>query len=425
MDSTSGRAFRQTVPRSAHAQFEPGSNRPSVVDFLTQSSAGRVPELIPVRYYRMSASPYTFYRGAASIMAYDLANAGITTGLRAQICGDAHLSNFGIFATAERNQIFDVNDFDETLPGPWEWDVKRLAASVHIAARTQHVSEKRASDAVRSCVAGYRTHIQQLSALTALQVWYERIDASAIEDLRNAEVTRIGGDTKLITEVDGALRFVDKPPKIYHPPSGIVGDSSEVVNGYIASLRDDIALLVGRYSLQDIALKVVGVGSVGTRCWIALFANGANDHLILQVKEATASCLEAYLEPSNYPEHGHRVVAGQRVMQSASDIFLGWTQAPDGHHYYIRQLSDFKISIDVTALDADGLARYAAFCGNALALGHARSGNPQAMAQYLGNGSRFDDAIAEFAVKYADQNERDYAAFKDAIKSGALPTKEG
>ena len=427
MDSTtSGKELRQILPRSMHAEFEPHDNRPSVVEFLQKSSEGRVEDLIPVRYFRMSGSPFTFYRGAANIMAYDLASAGCTTGLTAQLGGDAHVSNFGLFATPERNIIFDVNDFDETLPGPWEWDVKRLAASVHIAARTNGRNEKRASAAVRMAVAAYREQMQRLSTLTALQLWYTRIDAEAIDDLRLASDAHHVNAHEMTVVQNGHLRFIDKAPKIFHDPSRESSVEAEAIaKHYKESLRDDIALLFGRYTLTDIAVKVVGVGSVGTRCSIALFTAGPGDNLILQVKEAVASVLEEYLEPSIYPEHGQRVVAGQRLMQSVSDIFLGWTKSQDGHDYYVRQLNDMKTAIDVSTLDDAQLGRYAGFCGQAIALAHARSGNPAAIAEYLGASTRFDDAIAEFASKYADQNDRDYAAFKEAIKSGILPTKEG
>jgi uncharacterized protein (DUF2252 family) len=433
---------RKEVPRSGHGDWNPHPDRPSVVEFMQRSSEGRIPDLIPVRYYRMSASPFTFLRGSPNIMAYDLAQTTPTTGHRVQACGDAHLQNFGIFGTAERNLIFDINDFDETLPAPWEWDLKRLAASVQVAGRANTFPDKRSTEAVLAAVHAYRTNMRRFAGMTALQVWYTRIDASVISDLHDAELARrVAADEKpslanrahrLVADEyasfkNGTAYIPDRPPKLFHPtfPSETISEVKPVIERYIASIRDDIAVLIGRYHLADWALKVVGVGSVGTRCAVVLLAAGENDGLVLQMKEAVASSLEAYAGASSYSEHGQRVVSGQRLMQSASDIFLGWTRADDGHQYYVRQLNDLKVSIDVTKLSAPDLTRYAALCGEALALAHARSGDSKAIAGYMGGATTFDEAIAQFALHYADQTERDYEAFMAAIQAKQLPTHEG
>lgn len=407
---------------------------------MDTSSEGRVPDLVPVRYFRMSASPFTFMRGAPNIMAYDLARTTPANGATVQTCGDAHLQNFGIFATGERNVIFDINDFDETLPGPWEWDVKRLAASIHVAGRTSTIGEKRCSAAVMAAMGAYRSRMRTCAGMTALAVWYSRIDASAIGDLHSDELVRraaAASDTAPThthaivaddyTVAGGEARIADHPPKLFHPTdkSETIDDVQDAIARYRETLRDDIAVLLSRYHVADFAVKVVGVGSVGTRCAVALLVADSDDRLILQIKEARASVLEAYLPPSRYTTHGNRVVAGQRLMQAASDIFLGWTTSADGHDFYVRQVNDLKVSIDVTKLDADALMRYAAVCGEALALAHARSGDPKTLAGYLGKSVRFDEAITEFAARYADQNERDYAAFMEAIQTHRLLVREG
>jgi uncharacterized protein (DUF2252 family) len=418
----------------------PASRRPDPLVLLAQSNEGRVADLIPIRYGRMRRSPFTFLRGSSSIMAYDLGTDDCATGVFVQACGDCHLENFGIFATPERNVVFDINDFDETLSAPWEWDVKRLAASIHVAARTSGSSERRAKDAVRAAVYAYRESLTQCSTMTKLEVWYARIDASevfAISDaataLREAALEQAPDDThELIAEQytagDGlGRRIVDKPPKLFHPPPDgeIVIDAGEVLGRYRASLRDDLAVLLDAYELVDMAVKVVGIGSVGTRCAVALLMAHANDGLILQIKEARRSVLEPYAQPCTFENQGQRVVTGQRIMQTASDLFLGWSDSDDGHQFYVRQLSDMKGSIDATSLTSAQLLAYASLCGRTLALTHARSGNPAILAGYLGRSDVFDRAIAKFASTYADVVDTDYAAFIAAIERGDIEARDG
>jgi uncharacterized protein (DUF2252 family) len=399
---------------------------------LDESNVGRLPDLIPVRYERMRVSPFTFLRGSSSIMAYDLGTAGHTSGVVVQACGDCHLDNFGIFATPERNVVFDINDFDETLSAPWEWDVKRLAASIHVAARCSGMSESRARAAVRAAAREYRTSMEQCAEMTTLEVWYTRIDASEVFEvsrtamsLKASSAEPARDDThELIaeqyTEGEGLnRRIVDKPPKLFHPPPDGEStiDAQQVLARYRESLREDLAVLTDSYELVDMAVKVVGIGSVGTRCAVALLMAHENDGLILQIKEARHSVLEPYAQPSPYANQGQRVVAGQRIMQTASDAFLGWSDSDDGHHFYVRQLSDVKGSIDAAALSAAQLLAYAALCGRTLALTHARSGGSAIIAGYLGSADTFDRAIARFSGRYADVVESDYESFLASVSS--------
>jgi uncharacterized protein (DUF2252 family) len=362
-----GKALRSDCPRSSHGDWAPAHDRPDPLALLADSNEGRVEDLVPIRYGRMRRSPFAFLRGSSSIMAYDLGTSDRITGIVVQACGDCHIENFGIFATPERNVVFDINDFDETLPAPWEWDVKRLAASIHVAARTAGTSERRARNAVRAAAYAYRESMAQCAAMTKLEVWYSRIDASEVfavshtaASLRASAAEAAPDDThELVAEQytsgDGlGRRIVDKPPKLFHPPPDgeIVIDAAEVLGRYRTSLRDDIAVLVDAYELVDMAVKVVGIGSVGTRCAVALLMAHENDGLILQIKEARRSVLEPYAQPCTFENQGQRVVAGQRIMQPASDLCLGWSDSDDGHQFYVRQLSDMKGSIDAVALTA-------------------------------------------------------------------------
>jgi uncharacterized protein (DUF2252 family) len=431
-----GKALRAASPRSAIGRWEPSSQRPDPIAMLEADNAGRVADLIPERYRRMRVSPFTFLRGSASIMAYDLGTDRARTGVFVQACGDCHVGNFGIFATPERNVIFDITDFDETLPAPWEWDVQRLAASIHVAARAGGSSESRARTAVRALAAAYREGMARCALMTTLEVWYERIDAAAVYDItrsprpaKNGGIDNAPDDTHEIVaeqytqgEGDGR-RIVDKPPKLFHPPPDgeITIDAAGVLRGYRTSLRADVAMLIDAYELVDMAVKVVGIGSVGTRCAVALLMAHEDDALILQIKEARRSVLEPYARPCAFANQGERVVVGQRIMQTASDLFLGWADSDDGHHFYVRQISDAKGTVDASKLSGSQLTAYAALCGRALALTHARSGAPATLAGYLGSSDTFDRAIVRFAARYADVVEGDYEAFESAIAAGKLP----
>lgn len=435
-----GKELRKKVARSSHATWSSNPDRPNPIEFLKESSVGRLSNLIPIRYHRMKKSAFTFLRGFPSMMAYDLGTGTSSTQVIVQSCGDCHLENFGIFATPERNVVFDINDFDETLPAPWEWDVKRLAVSIHVAAKVNELSEKRASRAVRAAVSAYRNKIRACSEMTGLEVWYSRVDATdVLEQTQNAELRRatIPGaapdDThELIaeqyTEGNGlGRRIADKPPKLFHPPPDreVIVDAGEVFELYQRSLRDDLQVLFGPYQLVDLAIKVVGLGSVGTRCAVALLMASENDALILQIKEARPSILEPYAGASKYENSGQRVIAGQLLMQVASDIFLGWCDSADGHHFYVRQLSDMKGSADVSIMGSGELSAYAGICGETLAVAHARSGQSALIGGYLGSSSTFDRAIARFARSYSDQVREDYEMFMTRIEDGSLPTEPG
>jgi hypothetical protein len=457
-----GKEARNWAPRSSQAEFSPGIDRPDPVALLERQATARVPELVPIRYGRMLVSPFTFFRGAALVMASDLASTP-RSGLKAQICGDAHLSNFGLFASPERALMFDVNDFDETLPGPWEWDVKRLAASTVIAARDREFTAKEARTAAIEVGASYRQEMARLAGMATLDVWYSHIDVAALL----AELEATAGTTgskvdkrmavrtskivskartrdslqalsKLTTIVDGQLRIVSDPPLIVpveelfpQLESDALRESfHQLVRGYRRSLQTDRRHLLEEFEFLQIARKVVGVGSVGTRAWILLLVGrDNNDPLFLQAKEAEASVLEEFVGKSGYGNHGERVVAGQHLMQAASDIFLGWQQVegPDGvnRDFYIRQLRDWKGSFEVEDSIPPGLTKYVGVCAQALARAHARSGDRIAIASYLGSGSTFDHAIAEFAETYADQNERDYEALKAAEATGRITVESG
>jgi uncharacterized protein (DUF2252 family) len=430
-----GRALRAEVPRSSHAGWEPPPARRDPIVVLAEQEVGRVAELLPIRHRRMVESPFAFLRGAAAVMAEDLAGTPVS-GLRVQACGDAHLLNFGVFATPERRLVFDVNDFDETLPAAFEWDVKRLAASVVVAGRARGFGAKRCDDAARAAVEGYRGRIGRSAEIGYLDAWYARLEVDdLLAVMRKAEARRLKTDVlrkarqatslraldKLTEVVDGQRRIVDAPPLVEH----LSGDRDRVgaplvLRRYRKSLPDDRRVLLERYCVVDWARKVVGVGSVGTDDAVVLaLGDSDSDPLFLQVKQAQASVLERFAGRSGYANHGQRVVWGQRLMQAASDIFLGWTRI-EQRDYYVRQLRHMKGSIVIEKLSAGELLDYARACGVALGRAHARSGDPVAIAAYLGSGDGFDRAIGQFAAAYADQTERDHAVFLQAVRAGRL-----
>lgn len=434
-----GKGIRLAVPLKSHAGWQAPANRRDPIDLLIESSAGRVPELLPIRYGRMMQSPFAFYRGAAAIMAADLAGLP-TSGIRVQACGDCHLVNFGAFGTPERKLIFAINDFDETLPAPWEWDVKRLAASFVIAGLHNGFSADEAREAAQTCVRSYRENMREFAKMRALDIWYFSIDADAMAEQIEDDTTRARAKKRtakahdrdvldddfpeLVTFADGKHCIRDNPPLIFHlqekDTKAFEERLREVFARYRATLAEDKRLLLDRYELKDVAMKVVGVGSVGTRCGILLMMGGAEDPLFLQVKEARPSVLEPYVGQSVYPNHGQRVVMGQRMMQSASDIFLGWAENEMGNHFYVRQLRDMKVKPQVELLGPAVMNQYAEFCALALARAHARSGDAAKIAGYLGKKEDFDQALADFAVSYAAQNEKDYQALVRAVREGRL-----
>jgi len=435
-----GKALRAKVPREFHAGWAAPANRPDPVDIITASNVGRIQSLVPIRHARMLTSSFAFLRGTAAVMAWDLHKLP-STGLRVQACGDCHLMNFGAFATPERNLIFDINDFDETLPAPWEWDVKRLAASVAVAALYIGLSAEVAREAARDVTFAYCRHMRKYASMPTLQVWYDRIDiddviaqidSAGTQQHVLARIKRERQKTvtdhlypKLVEEAGGVPRIKDNPPLIYHPGDMMADGSHEVRIPVLASYRETLAdhhrLLVDRFRLRDAAVKVVGVGSVGTSCWVALLTASDHDPLFLQVKEANASVLAPYAGKSIYKNQGQRVVEGQRLTQAASDILLGWTVgATKGRHYYVRQLRDMKMSAVVEAMDAAGLKTYAGVCGWALARAHARSGDAAAISGYLGGGKVFSDAIASFAMEYAKQTNLDHQALAKAVSTGRI-----
>jgi uncharacterized protein (DUF2252 family) len=451
-----GKDARAEVPRRSHASFEPSPTRADPVELLEQQAKTRVPELVPIRYGRMLVSPFTFYRGAAMIMAHDLAPTP-RSGLMVQCCGDAHLSNFGVFASPERELVFDVNDFDETLPGPWEWDVKRLSASMLIAAEDDGFPVKDRDRIVLDTVGSYRSAMRRFAGMGTLEGWYSHLDIGAAvaefggqynptlvkrtdKQLAKAR-TRDSTEalSKLTEVVDGQVRIVGDSPLIVplselaadHQPDAIRDDLRRLLRAYRDTLEFDRRVLLEKFELVDAARKVVGVGSVGTRCWIALMlARGGRDPLFLQIKEADASVLEPLLEASRFRNHGERVTAGQRLMQADSDIFLGWLHDKAGldgqsHDFYVRQLKDWKGSAEIGQMNTQGMAAYGRLCGSTLARAHARSGDPIAIGAYLGGGSSFDDAILEFSKAYAKQNQSDYDGLIRAVKSGRITAQTG
>jgi uncharacterized protein (DUF2252 family) len=447
---TRGKVARAAVPRSSHAVFDPGPDRPDPVALLERQAQTRVPELVPIRYGRMLVSPFTFYRGAAAIMAADLA-ATPNSGLGVQCCGDAHLSNFGVFASPERRLVFDINDFDETLPGPWEWDVKRLAASMLIAARDNGFGAKDQDRIVLDTVAEYRDAMRGFAGMTNLAVWYAHLEIDTVlRDYASQYKARmvkrterslakartrdsLSAFSKLTERVNGRVEIVDQSPLIV--PMRVLGAGEreqlmewlhKLLRSFRQSLQHDRRVLLEQFQLTDFARKVVGVGSVGTRAWIALlFGRDGDDPLFLQLKEAEASVLEEHLGRSRFANHGQRVVTGQRLMQATSDIFLGWLRVPAGldglsRDFYGRQLKDWKGSAEIEQMVPEGMAAYGKLCGWTLSRAHARSGDRIAIASYLGSGNAFDRAILEFSRAYADQNERDYQALAKAVDEGRV-----
>lgn len=434
-----GRVLRDAVPRELHGGWKAPSDRPDPIELLMESNKGRMPQLIPIRHGRMVESPFAFYRGSAALMAADLARTP-ATGLRVQACGDAHLLNFGGFATPERNFIFDINDFDETLPAPWEWDLKRLSASVVIAGRHLGLLEKDSARAARATVREYRERMADYSFMHALDIWYDRIDIERFLELALDEETRTRVEQRIekararavaehdfpkLVEQKGSTPLIkDNPPLIFHPTAkeapGIKTRFSKQFAQYRDSLFPSVRPLLDRFHFCDLAIKVVGVGSVGTRCSIALFVAADDDPLFLQIKEARASVLEPYAGESVYSNHGERVVVGQRMIQSASDLFLGWTRAKAGFDVYIRQLRDMKMPALIEGWDFDTLRNYTRMCAWSLAQAHARTGDAAMISGYMGSGRTFDDAICEFAVDYADQTIGDHKAFAKAIRDGRI-----
>ena len=451
-----GRATREKVPRARHAEWSSGQRKELPLELLAQQAETRLPDLVPIRYGRMAASPFAYYRGAALPMAADLATVP-HTGLMVQLCGDAHLANFGGFASPEREMFFDINDFDETYVGPFEWDLKRLVASFELAARARGFDAKVTRKVVLGAARSYQEEMRNFSGLSNLGVWYERLDVNSILQRWGSELSQkqihqttaeiakaqskdqIKARAKLTQLVDGELRFVSDPPLIVRADElygdvvakGLEESVREAIRGYRRSLAADRRRLLERYRYVDLARKVVGVGSVGTRCWIALCVGRDNDDtLILQVKEAESSVLERYLPKVSFSQHGQRVVEGQRLMQAASDIFLGWQRTKldvDGrpHDYYLRQLWDWKLSPNIQAMSSQVLGIYAQMCGSTLALGHARSGDSIAIGTYIGSGDTLPQALADFARAYADQSQMDHQTLVDAITNGSVQAETG
>jgi uncharacterized protein (DUF2252 family) len=452
-----GKSARAEVPRDSHAVFDPPPDRPDPIRLLEEQAKQRVPDLVPVRWGRMMVSPFTFYRGAALPMASDLATTP-ASGLAVQACGDAHLSNFGIFGSAERRLMFDVNDFDETLPGPWEWDVKRLAASLEVAARGNGFPAKQRREIVAAAVARYRQAMRSFAGMTNLDVWYAHADMDQLRAQFESQLQPRQRKTvakglakartrdsmqevaKLTRMVDGRPRIISDPPLLVPIDELMPSDTSRtaleeqfgaLIAKYRRTLETDRRYLLEQYEFCDMARKVVGVGSVGTRCWIVLMlGRDSSDPLFLQVKEAEASVLSRFVGASKFANQGQRVVAGQRLMQASSDIFLGWQRIEVGldgrqRDFYVRQLRDWKFSVDIENILASGMKLYGELCGWTLARAHARSGDRIAISAYLGGSDVFDRAIAQFAAAYADQNERDHQSLVDAVASGRIIAESG
>jgi uncharacterized protein (DUF2252 family) len=436
-----GKSLRRACPRRSHARWAAPPNRPHPLHFVSEADKGRLRELLPLRHSRMALSPFTFYRGSALNMAADLASTP-STGVRVQCGGDCHLVNFRGFATPERQIIFAINDLDETLPAPWEWDVKRLAASFVIACRDNGLGDAIARDAVATCVRSYREHMGELSEMNPLDQWYLAIDIDTVlstikhsgvrrrtmKRIKKARARDVAEDFfPRIAHARGDAPIIkDRPPTILHWEGHSPGELHPAILPAFALYRDSMTqanqVVLDRYEMRDAAIKVVGVGSVGTACWVLLLTDGEGHALVLQVKEARASVLEVYAGKSVFRNHGQRVVAGHWLMQPASDIFLGWTVDNRGRHYYLRQLRDVKIKFDVENFGKAEMTLFADWCGHSLALSHARSGDPVVIGGYLGRGERFDRALTAFAVAYADQNEKDYAELKGAIRRGKIKT---
>jgi len=436
-----GRALRTTTPRSTHATWTPPADRPDPIEVLEAQAQTRISDLVPIRYGRMLASPFAFLRGSAAVMAHDLASTP-TTGLTVQLCGDCHLANFGVYASPERTLVFDINDFDETLPGPWEWDLKRLAASFLMAGRTFGLRPADSRAVVLRLVETYRTQMYAFAQQSTLAVWYACMSEETVSPRLTSEQRKrlaegiskaqrrdhLQALSKLTALSGGVRRIVADPPVVTAVESAVLRQNLRaIVRSYRETLQSDRRHLFAEYRLVDVALKVVGGGSVGTHCYIALFiGHDDDDPLFLQLKQAEASVLEPHLPRSKYRHQGRRVVAGQRLMQASSDIFLGWTRSLTGRDYYVRQLRDWKYAVPLEEmLVPQGWLSYAYVCGWTLARAHARSGDRVQLAAYMGPSARLDEAIADFAEAYAEQTERDYAALQAAVESGRIKAQTG
>jgi uncharacterized protein (DUF2252 family) len=435
-----GRALREKVPRNSHAPWTAPSDRPDPITVLRESDRGRLAELLPIRYGRMQQSPFAFFRGSAAVMAWDLSRTPVT-GIRVQACGDCHASNFGGFASPERQLLFDINDFDETLQAPWEWDIKRLAASIVLASRELGLGGGRCEDAVQTMAKSYREHMREYAHMRALEVWYSHMDAEVFIEAATTAVSRKRWEQvekaarlqtaehifpKIANVINGRTRIVDHPPLVYHPRESDIMQKHVVrmFHDYRESLPAERRVILDRYHILDVARKVVGVGSVGTRCAVALLMAGQHDPMLLQFKEALPSVLEPYAGKSRYANHGDRVVTGQRMLQSASDVFLGWTRDEEGRSYYFRQLRDMKMKIDLENMTKGDWLEYVEICGWTLARGHARTGDAAVIGGYLGKNDTFSSALAKFAVSYADQADRDHATLVKAIRAGQLKAQD-
>ncbi|HEY4323927.1 MAG TPA: DUF2252 domain-containing protein [Mucilaginibacter sp.] len=431
-----GKLLREKAPRASHGKWAAPIGRPSVGSMIAQSNNGRLEKLVPIRHFRMSKSPFTFYRGTASLMARDLSFT-LSSGIQVQACGDCHLMNFGGFATPERTLVMDINDFDETNPAPWEWDLKRLATSFTLACRDRGFSESDGLDVTMAAVSSYREKINEYAAMNFLDLWYSKL---TLEEIQRTAKTKEGKERitkaiakandqthdtvfyKITTETLGKIEITDQTPLIYHPLN-VEEDMQKIMafmEQYKSTMQRDRKLLLDQYNIIDVALKVVGVGSVGTRCLVALMMNDNKEPLFLQVKEAQQSVLEPYTSQSEFQHRGERVVRGQRLIQSASDVFLGWATDLEGRHYYLRQLRDKKMSARVELFSKTVLGGYAHICGNILARAHCKTGQGPFICGYIGKKDIFLDAICQFATGYADQTERDYKDFMRAIKTGKL-----
>lgn len=434
-----GRALRDEVPRTAHGEWAPPPGRVDPLEILKRSDRGRLPELLPIRYGRMRQSPFAFFRGSAMLMAADLAKTP-STGILVQVCGDCHAANFGGYASPERRLLFDINDFDETLRAPWEYDVKRLAASVVLASRELGLGEKRCADAAVVVGRAYRERVREYARMRALEVWYSHMDAEAFIDEAKTQAAKkrwekVEKDARLQTPehifpkvadvINGRTRIVDHPPLVYHSHSNDLMRKhiTEMFHRYRQTLPDERRVILDRYHVVDVARKVVGIGSVGTRCAVVLLMAGEHDPILLQIKEARPSVLEPYAGKSRYQNHGERVVTGQRMLQSATDVFLGWTCDSEGCHYYFRQLRDMKMKIDLESMTKADWFEYVEICAWALARAHARAGDAGLIGGYLGKNDAYESALAKFAVAYADQTERDYETLLKAIRAGQFKVK--
>jgi uncharacterized protein (DUF2252 family) len=431
-----GKMLRGKVPRAAQAGWSAPAARPDPIEVLKHSDRGRLRELLPIRYARMQQSPFAFFRGSAALMAADLATTP-TTEVRVQACGDCHAANFGGFASPERRLLFDINDFDETLRAPWEWDLKRLAASVVLASRELGLAAHQSSEAAGALVASYREHMRQYARMRALEIWYSYLDAEVFIKEAKSQAAKerweeIEKKARAQTAEhifphfanvkDGRIRIVDHPPLVYHARTSDLMQRrvTEMFHRYRDTLPDDRRIILDRYHIVDVARKVVGIGSVGTHAAVMLLMADTHDPMLLQFKEALPSVLESYAGKSRYRNHGERVVTGQRMLQSASDVFLGWTRDDHGHDYYFRQLRDMKMKIDLDGMSRTDWLEYVAVCAWALARAHARTGDAALIAGYMGKTETFDAAIVSFAIAYADQTERDHAALVKAIRAGRL-----